>query len=220
MKKTKILLIEDNEYSALLMQKFFEQSNYEIDIFTTVTDSISNILFNKYDLLILDLNLPDYEGYEVLQFLNKNKIMLPVIVTSAYSEKDAKLKAFKLGACDYMVKPIDIDELEARIWIHLGKNTQLNIPTNIETFSIKENYILFQDKKLQLTNIEFDILSTLIKNKNNTISRETLANSLSSLSSPRTLDYHIKNIRKKIAQLDPNTDYIFTEYGIGYKILF
>lgn len=220
MEKIKLILIEDNEDSALFIQKFFEEGDYEIDVFTTVTDSISNILFNNYDLAILDLNLPDYSGFEVLQFINKNQINIPVIITSAYSDKDIKLRAFKLGACDYMVKPIDLEELEARIWIHLGRNTQLNIKENIETFEIKNNLIYFKGEKLKLTKIEYNILQTLIQHKNNTITRETLANSLSSLSSQRTLDYHIKNIRKKINLLDPNNDYILTEYGIGYKLLY
>lgn len=220
MEKIKLVLIEDNEDSALFIQQFFQEGDYEIDVFTTVTDSISNILFNKYDLIILDLNLPDYHGFEVLQFINKQQIHIPVIVASAYSDKNIKLRAFKLGASDYMVKPIDLDELEARIWIHIGRNTQLNFSPNIEIFKIDSNLIYFNGEQLHLTQIEKDILQTLIKNKNNTISREDLANSLSKQSSQRTLDYHIKNIRKKIAQLDPNKDYIFTEYGIGYKLIF
>ncbi len=117
----KILLVEDDDNSALLISNFLEEFDFIVDIVNTVTDAISNINFNKYSIILLDINLPDFNGFEVLKFVNKNKKNIPILVLSAYSDKNTKLQAFKLGASDYMVKPIDPEELEARIWVQLKK---------------------------------------------------------------------------------------------------
>ncbi len=127
--------------------------------------------------------------------------------------------AFKYGASDYMVKPIDLEELEARIWVHLSKNSKIKLQEDKDVFEIKDSYILFKQQKLDLTTIEFDILSILIENKNQTITREELVSSLSSISSHRSLDNHIKNIRKKIGDNGSRAKYLKTEYGVGYRLV-
>ena len=86
-----ILLIEDDENSAILIKEFLEEYDFKINIANTVTTAISNIKFEKYSLILLDINLPDFNGFEVLKFLNLNKINIPVIVISAYSDKNSKL---------------------------------------------------------------------------------------------------------------------------------
>ena len=162
----KILLIEDDEFTAGLIKEFLEEYNFKVDIVNTVTSAISNIKFEKYSIILLDINIPDFNGFEVLNFLNKNRINIPVIVVSAYSDKNTKLQAFKLGAVDYMVKPIDPEELEARIWIHIK-----NVSTFVEKiekriFQLVNSTIFFEDKSLKLTKTEFEILKHLIENKN------------------------------------------------------
>ena len=169
-----ILLIEDDEFTAGLIKDFLEEYNFKVDIATTVTSAISNIKFGKYSIILLDINIPDFNGFEVLSFLNKNKINIPVIVASAYSDKNTKLQAFKLGAVDYMIKPIDPEELEARIWVHIK-----NISTFVEkiekkVFQLFNGMILFQEKSLKLTKTEFEILKYLIENKNSVVKRDEL----------------------------------------------
>jgi len=215
-----LVIIEDDVDIALNMQDYLEECGFKITIFTTITDATINISLNNYDLVLLDLNLPDFTGFELLKYLNKNKISIPTVVISAHSNLKSKLEAFKLGADDYMIKPIDMEELEARIWVHLGKHSQIKSEKIDTIFQEKENNIFFKNIRLNLTRTEYKILSLLLQNKNGIVKRESLYPLLSSKSNDRTLDYHIKNIRKKIAINDDTTEYLVTEYGIGYKLLF
>ena len=133
-------------------------------------------------------------------------------------DKKNKLYAFNLGAVDYMVKPLDLEELEARIRVHIGIKPFLT--PLIKVFEIKDNMIFHNMKRINLTKTEFEILEKLIKHKNTTLNRELLCESLSSISSMRSLDYHIRNIRKKINDDGVESKYLITEYGYGYKLLF
>ena len=216
----KLVIVEDDVDIALNMKDYLEECGFNITIFTTIIDSTINISLNNYDIVLLDLNLPDYTGFELLKYLNKNKISIPTIVISADSDLNSKLEAFKLGADDYMTKPIDMEELEARVWVHLGKNSQIQSEKIDNIFEEKENNIFFKNIRLNLTRTEYKILSLLLKHKNGIVVREDLYSLLSSKSNERTLDYHIKNIRKKIAVHDDTKEYLATEYGVGYKLLF
>lgn len=217
----KILLIEDDDSSALLIKEFLEEYDFKVDVSNTVTTAISNIKFEKYSLILLDINLPDFNGFEVLKYLNKNKINLPVIVISAYSDKNSKLQAFKLGANDYMVKPIDPEELEARIWVQLKNVSTFVEKAEKNIFRLENNQIIFEDKPLKLTKTEFEILKYLMGNRNSVVKRESLLSCLSSIiQTNRSLDYHIKNIRIKIGDNGVNPKYLITEYAVGYKLLF
>ncbi len=214
MQRTKILLVEDDELASELLHNYLLDCGFDVTPVFTATDSVSYIKNNHYDLLLLDINLPDFNGYEVLKSI-KNHTAIPIIMTSAYNDTKSKLLAFKYGASDYMVKPLDLEELEARIWIQLGKNSKINIDDNKQIFEIKDNKVYFKQQLLPLTNIESEILSNLVENSNQVIDRKELLASLSALSSPRSLDNHIKNIRKKIPS---DTTYLRTEYGIGYSL--
>lgn len=217
----KILLIEDDEFTASLIKDFLEEYNFKVDIVNTVTSAISNIKFEKYSIILLDINIPDFNGFEVLNFLNKNKINIPAIVVSAYSEKSSKLLAFKLGAVDYMVKPIDPEELEARIWVHIKNVSTFVEKIEKKVFELLNGTIFFEDNSLKLTKTEFEILKYLIENKNNVVKRDDLLKCLSSIiQSDRSLDYHIKNIRIKMGDNGANPRYLITEYGLGYKLVF
>jgi len=213
---TKILLIEDDEMASELICEFLVDCGFEVDPVFTVTDGLSYINHHEYSLIILDINLPDFNGFEVLKSM-KNRISLPVIVTSAYSDTKHKVTAFKYGASDYMVKPLDLEELEARIWVQLGKNHNIHTDEEKSLFQITDTGITFKGQHIDLTTIEFDILSQLIRHKNKTVTREALISALSTISSHRSLDNHIKNIRKKIGDSN-QTRYLKTEYGVGYKL--
>ena len=218
MKIAKILLIEDDEMASELIYEFLTDCKFEVDFVFNAVDGIAYIKHNSYDLIVLDINLPDFDGFELLKSIKNSKIFIPVIVTSAYSDTKHKVLAFKYGASDYMVKPIDLEELEARIWVQLGKHSEIKTSHEKSLFEIINSQIFFKEKPLKLTTIEFDILSILIKNRNQTISRDELISSLSSISSPRSLDNHIKNIRKKIGDNGNRAKYLKTEYGVGYRL--
>jgi len=214
---SKILLVEDDELASELISEFLVDCGFSVETVFTATDGVARVKHEEYDLLILDINLPDFNGYEVLKNI-KNRVSIPIIITSAHNDTKSKLLAFKYGASDYMVKPIDLDELEARIWLQLGKNSEIKTFEEKKTFEVKEGKIYFQQNVLQLTTIEYEILEVLIKNINNTITRDELVESLSLLSSKRSLDNHIKNLRKKIGDNGTQARYLKTEYGVGYKL--
>ncbi len=220
MNETKILIVEDDVDNAVYIKEFLEECSFVVEVFTTTTDAIFHLKFDQYSLILLDLNLPDFEGFELLKFLNDLNYSIPVIVLSAYSEVEMKLKAFKYGAKDYVVKPADPNELEARIWVQLGRNSRVRVQLENNFLRLVNNEIYFKNKLLKLTRTEYKILLLLIENRNKIIKREELYNIISSKSNQRTLDGHIKNIRKKIAFIDKSDkEIIATEYGIGYKLI-
>lgn len=221
--KNKILLVEDDSDIILWVEEYLKEFGFSITVVDTVTDAIAYLGQNHYDVVLLDLNLPDYSGYEVLKYVSKSHPDLPIIVASGNDEQKNKLHAFHLGASDYMVKPLDLAELEARIRVHTRKaiDTQQVVIQKKQsaTFEVVNNRIFFKNTPLALTKTEFDLLLILINNKNSTVSRETLCKFLSSMSSHRTLDYHIRNIRKKIGEDSHNPIYLVTEYSVGYKLI-
>ena len=217
MQKVKILLIEDDELASELIYNFLIDCDFEVTPVFTATDGIAHLRNNPIDIVLLDINLPDFNGFEVLKNIRLHSTV-PIIVTSAYSETKSKLFAFKYGADDYMVKPIDLEELEARIWIQLSKNTQIKKEEKKELLSLQGDTFYFQNEVLDLTSIEFTILKILFENTNHIVSREHLMETLSSISSNRALDNHIKNIRKKIGDNGSKPKYIKTEYGVGYSL--
>lgn len=214
-----ILIIEDDEEAALWTKNFLQECGFDVTLLSTITDAISSIQFHNFDFLLLDLNLPDYNGFELLKFINKNHISISTIILSSYNDKKTKLQAFKYGACDYMTKPIDLEELEARIWVHINNNSLFEIEKKKNIFEKKDHNIYFQEKNLKLTKLEFDIFSILLNNSNHLTTREKLVQQLSSKSNARSLDYHIRNIRKKIGDDGSNPHYLVTEYGLGYKLI-
>ena len=215
----KILLVEDDEMVSELMCDYLNDHGFSVQPVFSVTDGISYIKNEHFDLLLLDINLPDFSGYELLKNI-KATISLPIIVISAHSETKSKILAFKYGASDYMVKPLDLEELEARMWVHLSKHSEIKSEEERALFKIKNTSIFFKGEVLDLTSIEFDILSLLVKHKNQTLMRENLVHSLSTLSTERSLDNHIKNIRKKIGDNGNKAIYLKTEYGVGYRLVY
>jgi DNA-binding response OmpR family regulator len=198
--KIDILLIEDDLTTASIIYEFLSECGFRVTTVETATEGTSYIKNNTFDVILLDLNLPDFHGFEVLKSM-KNKIAIPIIILSAYSETQTKVSAFKYGASDYLVKPIDLEELEARIWSLLGRSSKIEDSTRKDSFEISQRGIVFQGALLKLTTTEAQILQYLIQNKNNTITRDKLCEALSSLGNTRSLDHHIKNIRKKISSI-------------------
>ena len=220
LEKTKLLYVEDDLMTAEIIVDFLQECNFEVEFCDTITVALSLLKQKKFHLLLLDLTLPDFSGLELIKKVRQSQ-NIPMIVLSAHSDSKTKVAAFRYGANDYMVKPISLEELEARIWALLGRFTQIQTKNEIqqEICYIKDNTLFFRNEALDLTQIEFDILSLLLQNKNKVLSRELLSTSLSSISSPRSLDYHIKNIRKKLKDDASNPRYLKTQYGIGYKLV-
>ena len=218
MDELKILLVEDDEFAAELIYNYFLDYGFHVTFTFNAFDSLEKIENEEFDIVILDINLPDMNGFEVLKNIKSKNSNIPVIITSAYNDKNVKLKAFRYGANDYMIKPIDLEELEARIWVHLRQENILISAkkSNNKIFQIEESSIFFKGEKLDLTSIESEILSYFLEHKNRVIKREELSSILSTISSQRSLDNHIKNIRKKIGDSAKEAKYLKTVYGVGY----
>ena len=218
-KKTRVLYIEDELVTAKNVVDFLEDCDFEVEFCDTVSSALMTLQEKSYDILLLDLTLPDFHGFELVKKLRATQT-LPIIVISAHSDIKTKVTAFRYGVNDYMVKPISLEELEARMWALLGRFSQIKSLLDPEKSlcNMEEDNIYFKDKALELTQTEFDILQLLLENKNKVLSREFLSSSLSSISSHRSLDYHIKNLRKKMDDSASHPRYIKTEYGVGYKL--
>ncbi len=220
MEKIRILSVEDDFTTAKYLTEFLETHGFEVSHTDTTTSALSYLRLERFDMILLDLSLPDFDGFELLREHAAQTI--PIIVISAYSDTATKIRAFRYGAIDYLVKPIDLLELEARIWAHLGRQGKLSGPQESTSahFYLEDGQIFCKGKPLNLTQIEAEIFTYLIKNRNRTVSRERLTEALSAMSSHRTLDYHIKNIRTKIGDTRKPPRYLKTEYGIGYRLEF
>jgi len=219
-KKIKVLLIEDDYDAANQVAQYLESVGFELDISETAMDGLIKLSALHYDILLLDLSLPDYSGFEVIKQIN-NQSNIPIIVLSSHSNLEAKVKAFRFGVDDYLSKPFMLEELEVRMWAILKRCSMIKLEFNKNNLAIDYNNqtILLNQKPVSLTAIEYKILSFLIENKNRVVYRNVLAIHLSSLSSPQSLNYHIQNIRKKLGDDPKKPRYIVTEYGTGYRLV-
>ena len=219
MKKYRILFIEDDLDSAEFVCEYLRSNNYLVTHTDTITTGISYLHSSNYDILLLDLNLPDAFGLEIFAKVDI-KIIPAVIVLSAYANIETKLQAFDFGVDDYMCKPYNLDELNARIKkIVSPKSVDVKIDSN-DKFYIEQNKIFFNNKKLLLTKMEYKILEELINNKNSIVLRDNLLTTFQLSANSRSIDYHIKNLRKKINDNEKEPLYLITQYGVGYKLIF
>ena len=221
MKISKVLLIEDD----LQMQKFIVEylKDYKFDCiaFSHPKDALENFKNdNDFSIIILDLMLPDMDGFDLFKKLKAIKD-IPIIISTARGDIGNKIHGFELGADDYLAKPYEPRELVLRIE-HILKKT-FNKTITVNNFTIdKENRTVFLDNyPIDFTKIEFEIFIFLIENINKISSREQILNatSLDLNTKNRTIDMHISNIRCKIEDDSKNPKYIKSVWGIGYKFV-
>jgi two-component system OmpR family response regulator len=213
----KILMIEDDPEFAELLTEYLAQFNMKVtnyeDPFLGVSAGVQN-----YDLLLLDLTLPGMDGLEVCEEVVR-KYNIPIIISSARSDIEDKVKSLELGADDYLPKPYDPKELYARIVSLLRRYKKGGKPSQepVSEYEIRGDTIYYHGQPLQLTPAEFDILSQLIRKQGITLSREQLINesTVMSDSSQKSLDVIISKIRSKLG----NPKAIQAVRGIGYKLV-
>jgi len=219
--KHKIVIIEDHFETAQLMSDYFVNYGFEVKVSQNAMDGLTFIHENHCDIVILDINLPDFNGFEVCATLRKHS-SVPIIFVTADSDKNSHLLAFQMGADDFLVKPINLEILLAHIWAMLKRIHVIPIVENNKEsleFDSKNNKFIFNANPLSLTAIELGVLKILIKNKGVVVSRDKLAIALSGDSKKRSIEYHIKNIRRKLGDSAKNPKFLKTEYGFGYKLL-
>lgn len=218
----KVLIIEDNLEIANSYKVILEDNEIIPDIALTANAALERIKMFEYDLLILDLNLPDIYGLDLLKQIKKEHPYIPVIVATARNEDSLIVDALELGADDYLKKPINYNELIARIKViykrvvdRPNNNLILN-PINIDLI---QKTVLVDGEELVLTNDEFLLLCTLIEKYPKSVSVENLAKVLYDISPTKdisSLRVTIHNLKRKFSKLGYSN--IIKEDEIGYKI--
>ncbi len=217
----RVLLIEDDKDMQKLIVEYLKEYDFDCTAFSHPKDALENFKKdNDYEIIILDLMLPDIDGFDLFKKLKQIKD-IPIIISSARGDIGNKIHGFELGADDYLAKPYEPRELVLRIEHILKKNFSNKL--NIGEFVIdKENRtVILDDFPIDFTRIEFEIFIFLVENINKISSREQILNatSLDENTKNRTIDMHISNIRYKIGDDSKNPKYIKSVWGIGYKFV-
>lgn len=211
-----ILLIEDNITISKGLQYFFEKSGFNMDISNTISNAIEKIENKKYDLIILDIALPDGNGCDFYKnYIKKTEI--PTIFLTANDTEDDIVKGFDLGADDYIIKPFSSRELLARAKRILMKNKKNIIYVRNIKFDFEKMEVYKDENKIDFTSLELKILSLLFSNINKVVSRayilECIWNWTGNDVYDNTVTVYMKRIRAKIGE-----DIIITVKGVGYRI--
>ncbi|MBD8349642.1 response regulator transcription factor [Dysgonomonas sp. HGC4] len=221
-----LLLVEDNIRISEFMVKGLTESGFSVVLAENGTDARSLISQREWDLILLDIMLPDIDGIELLQYTRYKKINTPILVVSALGEPDDKVKALDYGADDYLAKPFHFKELIARINA-LTRRAKLNYNTPSEILEcddlklyIDEHRIERGDTEIKLTLQEFKLLKILMENKNKVLPRSQILDSVWGInydSSTNVVDVYISYLRNKV-DLEGHTKLIETIKGRGYMI--
>ena len=215
----KILVVDDEALIRTVIKEYCSNNNYEVFEATSGKEALELLLKNKYDLMILDIMMPEMDGFSMLKELPKER-RIPTIVLSARGEEYDKLAGFDLGIDDYVTKPFSPKELMARIKAVLsrsGKSTQKIYTYKGIEVNYSEHTVKIDGKRKDVTPKEFEILTYLIENKGLAISREQLLSAIwgyDFFGEDRTVDTHIKMLRNNLGKY---RDHIVTIRSIGYK---
>lgn len=225
----KILIIEDEEDIAELERDYLEINDFEVDIETSGDIGLEAALEKNYDLIILDLMLPQIDGFEICRLIRERK-NVPVIMVSAKKDDIDKVRGLGLGADDYMTKPFSPSELVARVKAHIARYDRLvgsgmdeNEVLEIRGIKIDKTArrIYVHDEEKSFTTKEFDLLTFLASNPNRVYSKEELFRQIWQLDplgdDCATVTVHIKKLREKIEEDTSKPQYIETIWGVGYR---
>jgi len=221
--KGHILIVEDEIKIAEILKLYLEKEGFRITHSLTGTDALSIISNDRPDLIILDLILPDMEGEELCSIIKKEHD-IPILMLTAKSSEDEKVRGLDLGADDYVVKPFSPKELMARIRAILRRTSQSSKRWSFNNgglvIDLEAREVISHGKPVSLTNTEFRILAFLAGRPSQVFTREEIIRAVLGYDFEgydRTVDAHIKNIRQKIEKDPAHPVFIKTLYGIGYK---
>lgn len=217
----KILIVDDEKMIREVIKEYCLAANYTVDFAENGKMALEKLKTNNYDLMVLDIMMSEMDGYTMLKEVPKNK-RIPVIVLSARGEEYDKLLGFELGIDDYLTKPFSPKELIARIKA-ISNRTMRVLPDIYRLSGLEINLsahvVKIDDKIINMTPKEFEILIYLIENKNIAISREQLLSKLwgyDYFGDDRTVDTHIKMLRNSLGEY---RNHIITVRGVGYKFV-
>lgn len=212
----KILLVEDNKSIIKGLEYAFAQNGYDCEYCVSFNEAMKKAPFN-YDIAVLDITLPDGNGFDLFGKIRKYSD-LPVIFLTAVDDEDSVVNGLELGADDYITKPFSTRELIARIKRAANKNSKKNIITvSGVTLDLDKSAVFENGKQLELTALEYKLLSLLMQNVGRVVTRELIFEKIWDVSgnfvNDNTLTVYIKRIRKKL-----DADIIKTVKGMGYQV--
>ena len=222
----RILIIEDESSLAEIISTKLKQEKYEVDVCLDGEEGLYNALTNAYDLIILDIMLPNINGVEILNKIKEEDISSNVIMLTAKSSLDDKLDCFEFGADDYVTKPFHIEELIARVGVQLRKNNS-KIKDEIEFYDLKldiRNSMLIcktNNESIELPHREFLLVEYFITNPNQIISKDQIYDKVWGIDSDfesNNLEAYISFVRKKLKIIESKVN-IKSLRGLGYKMV-
>ena len=225
---SRILIVEDEIAIADLETDYLELSGFEVETENSGDTGLKRSLEEEFDLIILDLMLPEVDGFEICRQIREKK-NVPIVMVSAKKDDIDKIRGLGLGADDYMTKPFSPSELVARVKAHLARYERLvnsNLPENdmVEIRGIKidktARRVWIEGEERNFTTKEFDLLTFLAQNPNHVFTKEELFKEIwdmESVGDIATVTVHIKKIREKIEKQSSKPQYIETIWGVGYR---
>ena len=221
----RLLIVEDDAPLASGLQRILEAEGHAVDVTPRGEEAVLAASQEKFDLVILDIGLPQMDGFEVLRRLRAGTPgggPMPVLVLTARDAVDDRVRGLDLGADDYMVKPFAMPELTARVRALLRRSHDWREPDAAAGLVLDEAKFeaRWDGTTLDLTPVEFRLLKTLSAAPGRVFSRQQLLNTLYEdhrVVTDRTVDSHVKNLRRKLQQAHPGDELIESIYGVGYR---
>lgn len=218
----RVLLVEDEVHLSEALEYMLKKNNYAVDVSFDGESALDNALTGIYDAIILDVMIPKMSGFEVLKNMRENDIWTPVIMLTAMSEVDNRVKGLDLGADDYLAKPFETSELLSRLKVITRRCGNVIVSDEINYLNVTYNRsnltINCEGKSFNLTGKESELFELLIINAGNVISKDLIIEKLWGFDSDaidNNVEVYISFLRKKISSLDTDL-YIKTIRGIGY----
>jgi len=219
-----ILVVEDDKLTASTIQFALRREGFSCDLASRGADAISLATTNNYEIIILDLMLPDLDGYEVLRRLRAAKVYTPVLILSGLTELDNRVQGLRIGADDFLTKPFDIGELIARLRAVVRRSVSEPEATRRIgklLLNLDKRIAAVGDQPLPLTLKEYEVLEVLSRSEGRPVSRRALSDHLYQGKDERTfkvIDVFIHKVRKKLAAATGGEQYIETTWGSGYVL--
>jgi len=220
----RVLLVEDDSATARSIELMLRSGGFVVDTSELGEDGIEVGKLYDYDIILLDLILPDIDGYEVLRRLRAQKVTTPILILSGLAEMDNKIKGLGFGADDYLTKPFDRRELIARIQAIVRRskgNAASVLTTGRLTVNLAAHTVEIDGKPVHLTSKEYGILELLSLRKGTTLTKEMFLNHLyggMDEPEPKIIDVFICKLRKKISKVAGGDTFIETVWGRGYVL--
>ena len=221
----KILMVEDEPKLASFVKKGLEEQSCEVDVAYDGQIGRTMALSNSYDVIVMDVNLPKMNGYDVVQALRQEQVRTPVLMLTAMGSMDDKLTGFESGADDYLVKPFEFRELMARLRVLARRGSEMGTQANVIKVAdleldLNEKVARRGSKRIDLTAKEFGLLEYLMRNRGRVVSRVDIAEKVWDIhfdTGTNVIDVYVNFLRKKIDKDFPQK-LIHTVIGMGYML--